>query len=89
MKKLLDGAVIRAAIDGETGYLFANDKLIGFDLKTSSTREICSLNFYPSYSYDYIQVNRIKDGKLYFGIFGISLNQYVIELNSGVIKEII
>lgn len=88
-KKLIEGAVIRAAIDGETGYLFANDKLIGIDLKTASTKTICSLNFYPSYSYDYIQVNLIKDEKMYFGIFGVSLKQYVIDLNLGDITEII
>jgi len=88
-RKLVEGAVIRAAIDGKIGYLFANDKLIRVNLETTKIDTICSLNFYPSYSYDYIQVNRIMDGNMYFSIFGLTLKQYVIDLNSGNIKEII
>jgi len=87
-RKLIDGNVVRATIDGERGYLFANDTLMEVDLKTSSTKTIGSLNFYPNYSYDGLAVNRIRDGKMYFGVFGSSLKQYVIDLNSGDITEI-
>ena len=87
-KKLIDGAVVRAAIDGKTGYLFANDKLIEIDLQTANLKTIGSLNFFPNYSYDGIQVNRIKDGKMYFGVFSHTVKQYVIDLKSGNITEI-
>ncbi|ADY56581.1 hypothetical protein Sgly_2292 [Syntrophobotulus glycolicus DSM 8271] len=88
-RTLVEGGVIRAAIDKEKGYLFANDKLIRVNLETTKIDPICSLNFYPSYAYDDLRVNRIRDGKLYFGVFGLTLKQYVIDLASGDIKEIV
>ncbi|WP_242831337.1 hypothetical protein [Desulfitobacterium dehalogenans] len=87
-RKLIEGGVIRAAIDGEKGYLFANDKLMRIDLGTAAIERTYSLGFYPNYSYDVIRVNRIRDGKMYFGFWGFTMKHYVIDLESGDIEEL-
>ena len=88
-KQLIEGMVIRGTVKDDKGYLFADDKIMEIDLETSTTRNISVLPVFPNYSYEYVHVNRVMDGKLYFVLSDLTVpKEYVVDLATGKLEAV-
>ncbi|KUO58155.1 MAG: hypothetical protein APF84_09130 [Gracilibacter sp. BRH_c7a] len=88
-RKLRGGAVIRAALLRDKGYLFADDKLAEVDLRTGSLRTVCTLPVFPNYAYDPPYVDRIIEGKMFFRVADrMKVMECVVDLTTGDIEKV-